>query len=105
MDARSFLEKHGKELAERVARRAGTNYPYFSQIAYGHRRPSPDLARELVNASIEEVPAADEQLDFESLLPPKQPPPAPKPAPVDGADGLATNGDSGGAAAESAGVA
>lgn len=76
MDALSFLEKHGKEVAERVAKAAGTNYAYFSQIAYGHRRPSPDLARELVDASAEAAPNTEDQLDFDSLLPRKQQPQA-----------------------------
>lgn len=71
MDALAFLEKHGKEVAERVAVAAGTNYAYFSQIAYGHRRPSPDLARELVDASVKEFPDTRDQLDFQALLPPK----------------------------------
>lgn len=72
MDAFSFLEKHGKDLCERVAKLAGTNYAYFSQIAYGHRRPSPDLARKLVSASAGVVRKPSDQLDFESLLlPPK----------------------------------
>lgn len=74
MDAKAFLETHGKEVAERVAKRAGTNWPYFSQIAYGHRRPSPELAKGLVAASVEEFPGAVSfQLDFESLLLPPKP--------------------------------
>lgn len=72
MDAKTFLEKHGKEVAARVATAAGTNYAYFNQIAYGHRRPSPDLARELVTASAKEFPAVTDQLDFDALLPPKR---------------------------------
>jgi len=51
MDALTFLKKVGKSGAEKVARDAGSNYVYFSQIAYGHRRPSPELARRLVDAS------------------------------------------------------
>jgi hypothetical protein len=72
MDAKAFLERHGKEKCVRVAILAGTNWPYFSQIAYGHRRPSPDLARKLVSASAAVIRKADDQLDFESLLPPKR---------------------------------
>lgn len=71
MDASAFLEKHGKEVAERVAKRAGTNWAYFSQIAHGHRRPSADLAQLLVLASEEEVSKPRERLDFVSLLQPK----------------------------------
>jgi len=71
MDAKAFLQKHGRDKAERVALMAGTNYAYFSQIAAGHRRPSPDLARRLVSASAGVVRKPAEQLDFESLLPSK----------------------------------
>lgn len=72
MDAKHFLEKHGKAAAEKVAVAAGSNYAYFSQIAYGHRRPSPDLAHKLVAASTEVCADPADQLDFASLLPPKQ---------------------------------
>jgi transcriptional regulator with XRE-family HTH domain len=72
MDALGFLEKHGKETAEAVAKKAGSNYAYFSQIAHGHRRPSVDLAHKLVAASEELIPAADERLDVLSLLQPKE---------------------------------
>lgn len=73
MDAKSFYEKHGEEACARVADRAGTKWAYFKQFVSGHRRPSPDLATQLVRASQEEYPGAvDEQLDFTSLLPPKK---------------------------------
>lgn len=72
MDASTFLGKHGKEVAAKVAKLAGTNYAYFSQIANSHRRPSPDLARKLVAASAGVVRNPRDQLDFESLLPPKR---------------------------------
>lgn len=68
MDAKSFHDKHGREVSERVAIRAGTNYAYFNQIVYGHRRPSVKLAQRLVEASAEEIRAKDQRLDFESLL-------------------------------------
>lgn len=61
MNAKQFLESFGKSEAERVAVEAGSNYAYFSQIAYGHRRPSPDLAERLVKAS-------DNRMDFVALL-------------------------------------
>lgn len=51
MDAKSFIDKHGTARAKKVAEAAGTNYAYFSQIAYGHRRPSVDLAEALVSES------------------------------------------------------
>lgn len=47
---------------------AGTNWPYFSQIAYGHRRPSVDLAGELVVASEKLIANPDDRLDLVSLL-------------------------------------
>jgi hypothetical protein len=72
MDAKSFLEKHGRDTAERVALSAGTNWPYFSQIAHGHRRPSVDLARKLVTASEEVVSDKKSRLDLVSLLPSRQ---------------------------------
>lgn len=68
MDAKAFLDTHGRAVAERVARRAGTNYAYFNQIAYGHRRPSVKLAQRLIEASAAEVRTKDERLDFEALL-------------------------------------
>lgn len=71
MDAFDFVQKHGRGVAERVAKLAGTNMAYFSQIANGHRRPSPDLARKLVSASAGVVRKPAEQLDFDSLLPSK----------------------------------
>ena len=61
MDAKSFIDTFGREEAKRVAEDAGTSYPYFSQIAYGHRRPSVDLANRLVDSS-------GGRLDFVSLL-------------------------------------
>jgi hypothetical protein len=70
MDALSFLEKHGKQVATQVAERAATNYPYFSQIAYGHRRPSVDMAERLVAASAEVVDDPLAQLDLVSLVRP-----------------------------------
>lgn len=51
MDAQTFIQKHGKETAESVALKAGTKFVYLSQIACGHRKPSPALAKALVEAS------------------------------------------------------
>lgn len=65
MDAKQFLESVGKSEASAVAERAGTNYAYFSQIAYGHRRPSPELAESLVKES-------GGRMDFAALLRPKK---------------------------------
>lgn len=61
MDARTFLDTHGEERCRQVAEAAGSKLGYFKQIAYGHRRPSPDLAERLVESS-------GGELDFISLL-------------------------------------
>jgi transcriptional regulator with XRE-family HTH domain len=71
MDAKTFLEKHGRDKCVEVAMRAGTNIAYFSQIAHGHRRPSVELAHKLVGASQDMIAAQDERLDLLSLLQPK----------------------------------
>lgn len=68
MNALSFLEKHGKEIATAVAAKAGTNWAYFSQLASGHRRPSVDLAKKLVAASEDIIPEPAERLDLLALL-------------------------------------
>lgn len=51
MDAQAFLEKHGPERCEEIARKSGTTLQYFRQIACGHRRPSPELAKDFVEHS------------------------------------------------------
>lgn len=61
MNAREFLDEFGSSAAERVAVAAGTNLPYFEQLACGARRPSFELAERLVAAS-------DGKLDVLALL-------------------------------------
>jgi hypothetical protein len=61
MNAFDFMRTHGTGEAGRVAEAAGSNLAYFKQIAYGHRRPSIDLAQRLVEAS-------DRRLDLIELL-------------------------------------
>jgi len=61
MDALNFMKKFGAEEAERVSHKAGTTFGYFKQIAYGHRRPSPELADKLEIAS-------GKRLEFRALL-------------------------------------
>lgn len=68
MDALDFLNRHGRAVAEQVAKDAGTNFAYFSQIAYGHRRPSVDLAKRLVLASATWVDEEPARLDLLALL-------------------------------------
>lgn len=61
MDAKTFYDKYGRERCEQVAKGANSQLGYFMQIAYGHSRPSPDLAERLVKAS-------GNKLDFVALL-------------------------------------
>jgi hypothetical protein len=68
MDAGSFLDKHGKDICRRVAEKAGTKWEYFTQIAHGHRRPSVELAEQLVAASGDLIQDRRYRLDFVSLL-------------------------------------
>lgn len=53
MDARTYLDNHGeagaKALVEAVVTAGGKcTVGYFKQIAYGYRRPGPDLAQLMV---------------------------------------------------------
>lgn len=79
MDAKSFLDKHGKAIAEQVAILAGSNYAYFSHIAYGHRRPSVDKAEKFVAACEAVIEDPAERLDFDSLVRPPRRETAPLP--------------------------
>lgn len=51
LSALEYLNCFGWKATEAVAIEAGTNRSYFSQIAYGHRRPSYELAQLLVEKS------------------------------------------------------
>ena len=66
MDAKTFIEKHGRDRAEAVAKRAKTNMAYLGQIAGGHRKPSPHLAKRLVAASGGELTLVDLRPDIYS---------------------------------------
>ena len=50
MDARQFIQTHPADAAA-VAHRAGTTLIYLRMIGWGHKRPSPKLARALEDAS------------------------------------------------------
>ncbi len=50
MDAKTFLLEHRAEVPA-LCERVGTSPAYFTQIAYGHRRPSVGLAQQLAEAS------------------------------------------------------
>ena len=65
MNAREFLDHHGKAKVKEVCKTAKTTYAYFTQLATGNRRPSPELARALAEAS-------DNQMTLEELLFPQQ---------------------------------
>lgn len=51
MDARTFLRTTDLAERERVAASAGTTVAYLKQLAGGHSRPSPRLAKRLEIAS------------------------------------------------------
>ena len=55
MNALEYLKINGQVEAEKLAIKAGTNLAYFRHIAYGQRKPSPDLARAIEKASKGEV--------------------------------------------------
>lgn len=61
MDARAYLDAVGEDAAEAACIAAGTKLVYLKQIAAGVRRPSPELAEKLVEAS-------GGRLDFKTLL-------------------------------------
>jgi len=61
MDAQAFRDCYGRKKAESIAKKAGTTYEYFCQIARGDRTPSRKLALRLIDAS-------GHELDFVSLL-------------------------------------
>lgn len=61
MNAKEFFDRYGKERCVEICEKVGTSYAYFNQIAYGHRRPSVNLAQRLVDAS-------GGEMDFVSLL-------------------------------------
>jgi DNA-binding transcriptional regulator YdaS (Cro superfamily) len=50
MDAKQFLLEFRNEVPT-VCQIVGTSPAYFNQIAYGHRRPSVDMAVKLATAS------------------------------------------------------
>jgi len=51
MDVRTFMRCHDKDAVRQVAAVAETSVAYLEQLAGGHRRPSPELARRLHAAS------------------------------------------------------
>ena len=52
MNIKQFISAFGRDDLALIAKRAGTTLIYLSdQIANGHRKPSPKLARKLTQAS------------------------------------------------------
>lgn len=51
MDAKTFYLNTPKDELERVVKAAGIKMAYFRQIAYGHRKPSPEVTHKLVRFS------------------------------------------------------
>ena len=60
-----FWKKFGYKKVNELCLAAGTTYDYWKLIAYGHKRPSVDLAYRLVDKS-------EGILEFKALLPPKE---------------------------------
>lgn len=51
MDAMAWWRLVGTEQARAAVLSAGTSWEYFQHIAYYRKRPGPDLARKLIEAS------------------------------------------------------
>lgn len=51
VNAREYHDTHDKAAIEEMCAAAGTNYAYWRQIAYGHRKPSWQMAQRLAKAS------------------------------------------------------
>jgi hypothetical protein len=64
-----YLKSRGRPATEELCQQAGTTIAYFEQIAYGWRRPSPELAKRLAAGSNGDLDAAE--MVFAEL---KQPP-------------------------------
>lgn len=62
MDLKAFRDENGRDGLERLAENVGTSYGYLIQILHGFSKPSPKLARQLVEAS-------GGQLTLEALRP------------------------------------
>lgn len=56
MDIRLFAKSLDSAQRREIAKRAGTNTVYLSQLANGHRKASVELAKKLVRASQQVFP-------------------------------------------------
>lgn len=55
MNLKTYIETYGTGKAKTVAKAAGTNYAYLSQVAYGHRKASAMLAQRISKLTDNEV--------------------------------------------------
>lgn len=53
MDMTEYLQTYGTKRVRDLADQVGSSYAYLSQIAHGHRKPSPKFAQRLVEAENE----------------------------------------------------
>lgn len=68
MNAREYHDTHDKAALEELCAAAGTNYAYWRQIAYGHRKPSWKMAQRLAKASKWEMTVLDLRPDIYHLM-------------------------------------
>jgi hypothetical protein len=63
MNAKEYQNAAGKEAARKVVAMAGTTWRYWQHFVTGHKRPGPDLARLLIDASEQVTPGTVMTLD------------------------------------------
>lgn len=61
MDMNEYLTTFGPDRVRELAAQVGSSYAYLSQIAHGHRKPSPAFAKRLARA--------DDKLELSRLRP------------------------------------
>ncbi len=64
MNALQFLQNHSRAEIERVCVKADTNFAYFRHLAYGNRRPSPQMCQRLEAASEYQLTRAELRPDI-----------------------------------------
>lgn len=67
MDLKQWKSNHGTHRLEILARRVGTTRNYLVQIAFGHRQPSPRLAKLIEKFTEGEVSRYDLRPDVYDL--------------------------------------
>lgn len=73
MSIREWWDHVGSDNAMKVAQELGTSYEYLRLLRYRMKRPSPDKARDIVNACNKITPGFAP--DFEVMLEPTKPKP------------------------------